>query len=358
MPVSAPEAIALPRISVRDDASPAASDVARAEVTRADVGVLAAYGGVRVLVTGAGGFIGRWVWRLLAEAGAEVWAVGRAAIDDPFDGAGGRLVADLAVHGELARLCRRVRPAVVVNCAGYGVDRAERDGRLMRRLNAALPAEAALAAAAASGEGDGWGGQRLVHVGSAFEYGSLAGEVDEDAAPAPRTPYAAAKLEGTRRVAEVRRATGVRAVTARVATVYGPGEHPHRLLPTLLRAAATGETVDLTAGGQERDFTHVRDVAEGLLRLGALEHAPDVVNLATGRLTTVRAFAECAMRAAGVPAERVRFGAVPYRDDEVWQGPIRIDRLRAAAGWSPETGVEDGIRAAHAAFTHQPGAAS
>ena len=340
MPSSTPEAPAAAPLLLSPSASAA----------------LAPYRGARVLVTGAGGFIGGWVWRLLARAGAEVWAVGRAPLRPPPGARGGTLTADLARPGALAQACRRVRPALVINLAGYGVDPAERDPALARRLNADLPAEAALAAGDADGA-DGWRGQRLVHAGSAFEYGSADGVVDEETEPAPRTAYAQAKLEGTRRVAEARRATGVSAVTARLATVYGPGEHPHRLLPTLFRAAASGEPVALTAGAQERDFTCVRDVAEGLLRLGAAGHAPDVVNLATGRLTTVRAFAECALRVAGAGAHRVRFGAVPYRDDEVWQGPLAVGRLRAATGWIPPTGVEDGIRAAHAAFTLHPGSA-
>lgn len=306
---------------------------------------LVPYAGVRVLVTGATGFVGRWVWRLLARAGAEVHVTGRSrerleAVPFP----GHRVVAGLETPGALTRLVEALRPAVVFNLAGYGVERGERDPAVSRRLNVGVAVEAALAVSS-EGEVDGWEGQRLVHAGSAFEYGCVEGEVREDAAPHPIGRYAADKLEGTRRVGHVGRGSGVAMVTARLFTVYGPGEHPHRLLPTLLRAASESGPVPLTAGEQTRDFTYVRDVAEGLLRLGLLPGAPPVVNLATGTPTTVRAFTRTAAGVAGVDAERLRFGEIPYPPGEVWQGAAEVSLLRSTLGWTPPTSVEEGIRA-------------
>jgi nucleoside-diphosphate-sugar epimerase len=300
--------------------------------------------GVPVLLTGATGFVGRALWEALAHAGARVFAVGRDPVLLARAAAGkpeSRIVAaDLARPGVLAALHRTTAPAVLFNLAGYGVRPTERDHALSLRINAALPVEAAQAA---SGSSNGWTGQRLVHVGSAFEYGCVEGTVTEGTDPAPATQYGLHKLEGTRRVAEAR-AAGARATTARICTVYGPGEHPHRLLPTLLRAAATDETVELTAGEQERDFTFVRDVAEGLMRLALAPGAPPVVNLATGTACTVRAFAEAAMAEAGLEPFRVRFGALPYRPDEVWQGPVDVSLLRRTLDWSPPVGVAEGVR--------------
>src|SRR6185295_19604443 len=99
-------------------------------------------------------------------------------------------------------------------------------------------------------------------------------------------------------------------LVVRVATVYGSGEHPHRLLPTLIRAAQTGETLSLTAGEQERDFTYIADVAEGLVRLLAKGAAPwAVANLATGRLHQVREFIGCAQEMLGLRPDQVVLGA-------------------------------------------------
>jgi len=182
-------------------------------------------------------------------------------------------------------------------------------------------------------------------VGSAFEYGSVPGRVSEDTPCQPTTSYGRSKLDGTLRLSEVCRRTGLRGVTLRIATVYGPGEHPHRLLPTLIRAAANDERISLTGGEQERDFTYVEDVAEGIVRIAAAPAAPEsVLNMATGQLETVRVFASCARDMLGIPAERVIFGAMPYRDDEVWQGKIEVGRLESFLGWRPAITVSDGIQ--------------
>ena len=88
------------------------------------------------------------------------------------------------------------------------------------------------------------------------------------------------------------------------------------------------------------------DVAEGLLRLGA---RPEIVelgalNLATGRLETVRSFAERAAAVLGIPGERMKFGALPTRPEEMNHDPVSIELLRRLVGWAPATSIEDGVR--------------
>ena len=179
-------------------------------------------------------------------------------------------MADLAVPGRVTEVVDRVRPAIVFNLAGYGVDPAEeRDDALSQRLNADLPGELCRALAG------GRPARRLVHVGSGIEYGSAGGDLDEETPARPATLYARSKMAGTREVTSLCPALGVHGLTARPFMVYGPGEQDGRLLPSLVRAAAagSGDVLDLTAGDQRRDFTYVEDVAEGLLRLG-LSGAP------------------------------------------------------------------------------------
>lgn len=299
--------------------------------------------GANVLVLGATGFIGRWLCQAFNTAGAHVVGVSR----NSFPGATPSfqlMLADLAVPGSGARLVERARPDLLVNAAGYGVNPSERDASLAHRVNADLVEELAVAVANSPASAS-WPGQRMIHIGSAFEYGSVPGTVTEDTPCNPATDYGRTKLEGSRRVATVRDHTGLRAVTARVATVYGPGEHPHRLLPSLIRAADTGETISLTAGDQERDFTFVEDVVEGIARLALCPEVPwPILNLATGRLHSVREFATRARIMLRIPAPQVVFGALPYRMEEVWQGRMDIGRLEQLLGWHPATSIDEGIR--------------
>jgi nucleoside-diphosphate-sugar epimerase len=134
-------------------------------------------------------------------------------------------------------------------------------------------------------------------------------------------------------------------LTARLFTVYGPGEHPSRLLPSLLAAAGTGQPLRLTSGEQQRDFTYVQDVAHALLGLGLATTSPGaIVNVATGRLSSVRHFAEIAAAAAGLPANLLLFGALPTRPEEMYHGQVPVDRCRQLLGWVPGTSLAEGIR--------------
>ncbi len=306
-----------------------------------------AYRRVPTLVLGASGFIGAWTARALLARGADVTAVGRdpARLAAAMGSAASQvrtLTADLGRPGAVAELMAAAAPAITFNLAGYGVDRSERDPHLMDALNARLVADLCERLAAAPG-GD-WRGLSLVHAGSALEYGRIEGPLDEAVEPRPVSDYGRTKLAGTRHVQQAG-ATGVRAVVSRLFTVYGPGEHAGRLLPSLLDTARTGAPLALTSGRQRRDFTYVADAVEGLLRLGASGARPgEVVNVATGRLTPVREFAETAARVIRFDPGLLAFGTRPDLDDEMWHGDVDVSRLRRLTSWSPATSIADGIR--------------
>jgi UDP-glucose 4-epimerase len=301
------------------------------------------YSGVRAVVLGASGFIGSWVARKLAEAGAETHLVVRDSAGVAAAPGGRVSEADLAQADALAGIFEEIRPAIVFNLAGYGVDPSERDTDLSERLNALLPQ--AICEAAARWKDCDWLGQHVIHVGSALEHGTASGDLREDGPAHPTTVYGQTKLQGTLHIAKCAKRLGLRAITARLFTVYGPGEHRGRLLPSLIESARAGKPLELTSGTQLRDFTYVEDVADGLLRLGLAQAKPGwIVNLATGRLTTVRSFAETAGRILGMPIEHLKFGAIPTRREEMRHHPVSVERLRRVTGTVPSTGIEEGIR--------------
>ena len=197
------------------------------------------YRGRRVVVFGASGFIGRRVVRMLSGVGADVRAVIRSdaaalTVEREFT----VMFADLSVPGAAAQVISSVCPSVTFNLTGYGIDPAERDVALSTRINSDVAHELAIGACGQHADAD-WPGQHLVHAGSALEYGTAAGDLREDIAPDPTTMYGRTKLAGTRSISTAVDAGQVRGVTARLFTVYGPGERSGRLLPSLLDAART-----------------------------------------------------------------------------------------------------------------------
>jgi UDP-glucose 4-epimerase len=311
--------------------------------------VCSRYEGCKVAMLGATGFIGRWVARALCESKAQLTLVVRdasvaAGIFGAYGISGEIVEMDLQAEAEeLGGLFRRIKPCVVFNLAAYGVERGQSDSSIAYAINNELVS--VLCTSLAGTLDSGWAGQQLVHVGSALEYGEIGGDLAEDSVPHPTTLYGQSKLEGTLNVTRICQASGVRGVTARLFTVFGPGEHGGRLLPSLMEAAATQNSLPLTKGRQLRDFTYVEEVAEGLLRIGVSECPPgSVLNLASGQLVSVREFVEVAADELEISSQQLDFGAIPTRAEEMAHGPVSNSKLQAATTWVPELDVRAGIR--------------
>ena len=105
--------------------------------------------------------------------------------------------------------------------------------------------------------------------------------VTERTAPEPQTPYAEAKLEAERRLAE---AAGSRSVVSlRLATVYGPGEDGPRAIPSFINAFLSDEVPVLHGGGRDvRDYVHVEQVAAAILNACTRPSPPATINIGSG----------------------------------------------------------------------------
>lgn len=303
------------------------------------------YRGARIMLVGAAGFIGRFVADALLRSGAALHAVLRpgepAAVRDQVPEE--RIhELDLCVPGGIHGLLDRVRPAVLFNLAGYGVGIDERDEHQARALN--VEAVRAMAAALLALDLPAWVGPRLVHVGSAAEYGDVGGDLREQCPAHPVELYGRTKLAGTQALVDLATQHPGFAIVARLFTVYGPGERPGRLLPSLIEAARMQTEVDLSEGTQRRDFTYVEDVAEGLMRLGiSTPPEPPIVNVATGRLSSVRSFVEQAARVLGIPDSALRFGVRAGGRFDLEHDPINLERLDRLLGWRPPTDIVEGV---------------
>jgi UDP-glucose 4-epimerase len=218
----------------------------------------------RILVTGAAGFLGSHLMRALAGSGAEAHGLVREE-------------ADLRDADAVRRVVEAVRPELVFHLAagvGHPSDAAERTAVLadtvlgtQNLLEALRPLEL----------------DRLVHVGSSLEYGPSAAPMRESDPLAPVTFRGVAKAAATLLVLQ----SGLPATVIRPFSVYGPGERPHRLVPTVVAAAQSGATIRLTRPGIARDFVYVDDVTDALLRAAAVPEAlGEIVNAGTGTQTT------------------------------------------------------------------------
>ena len=300
----------------------------------------------RVLLTGAGGFIGRHCVQPLLERGYEVHAVARRPRREATLGATWH-VADLLAPGTAAALVEAVRPSHLLHLAWYVVP-----GKLITApenfdwVGASFELVRRFAEA---------GGRRAAVCGSGYEYDWAHGYCTEGLTPCvPDTVYGACKHALHEMLRTFAPAGGLSLAWPRVFFLYGPGEHPQRLVSSVARALLAGEPARTSHGRQIRDYLHVQDVADGLVAvLDAEFQGP--VNVSSGQATTLREIVLTLGRLAGRP-ELVQLGALPARANDV---PLVVGaNARATAlGWAPRHDLESGLAHTLAWWRDLPAAA-
>jgi nucleoside-diphosphate-sugar epimerase len=303
------------------------------------------------LVTGVTGFVGAALASRLIQDGCEVYGLVRPTSNR-------RAIAHLPTlrliewdggsHDWLQGRWQAYRPEVVFHLAAYGVQPGA--GDLDQTLRGNIDYTVSLLRATA-----GISGCRFVSTGSCFEYGLAepGSLLAEDAPTQPFSLYGAAKLASIHLVRTLAPRFSVPATVLRLFTIYGPGESPQRLVPSLIRSLTAGQPLDLTPGEQARDWLYVEDAVEAYLRAAEYLDKPGdvpVYNVCSAVAVTVRQLGETLARTLGVSPAPLRWGRLPYRPDEpMWiVGDNR--RFRAATGWSPRISIGQGLANSAAAL--------
>ena len=295
---------------------------------------------MNVLLTGATGFIGAPMARLLLQAGCQVFAPvrpesNRERIQDLLNSTSLHLVdCDLLEPGKVKDCLERIRPELCFHLAWYAQPGKYLTSPLnLQHLSASLNLASQLAEK---------GCKRLVVAGTCAEYNLDLGYLSESSPTAPATLYAASKLALNLTLAQLAPQLGLEVAWGRIFYVYGPCEDERRFIPAVIAALLRGETTKLTPGGQVRDYLHIDDVATALWAV-ARSSLAGIVNIGSGVPVTNRQVAIQIGAILGCP-ELVKFGDLPYRPGDPMFVCADNHRLLQNTAWLPHYDVESGLR--------------
>ena len=288
----------------------------------------------RVLVTGATGFIGSHCLAPLLQRGYEVHAVSTKAgvKTEPS------IVwhqADLLDGSSNQPLMEEVRPTHLLHLAWYVVP-----GKLISSdLNFDwVRSSMELLRAFHLQEG-----QRVVMPGSSYEYDWNYGYCHETRTPTvPNTIYGACKHSLDVMVQAFCQTHGLSRAWPRVFFLYGPNEHPDRLVSSVIRSVLQGQEARCSHGKQIRDYLHVQDVAEAIVSVldSGVEGA---INIGSGTAVTLREMIVMIGSMLG-REDLLKLGAVPSRANDAPLVVANVERLINEVKWQPRFSMEEGLQ--------------
>lgn len=293
---------------------------------------------MRVLITGAGGFIGSQVVRKVLQDGHSLVAVLRPG--ESTERLNGCLDSVSLVHCDLydgdavRRLVAETQPEKALHLAWYvetGKYWQARENLDCVRMSLSLAQ--ALAEAGCS---------RFVGAGTCAEYDWDYGFLAENMTPLrPRSLYGTCK-NATREILQAFCAqAGMGFAWTRFFLLYGPMEPKERLIPYVVLTLLKGEVAKCTLGEQMRDFLYVEDAASAMWAV-AQSDLSGPVNIGSGQAIKVRTLAETVAQHLQ-REEKLALGALPSDPQEPPLLLADIRRLASEVGWKPSLTLKEGV---------------
>lgn len=292
---------------------------------------------MRVLITGAFGFIGRHLTaRLAEESGTEIILLDRAA-----NGAGPRpthlkairsdpdiIHADLRDFAQIQQAIRLVQPDIIFHLAAVGVG--DPFLAVEEALSHNLYGTLNLLRATFADDSMIRPPRKIIISRTPGEYSAM-------------NPYAASKAAAWQFCRMYARTHGWPIVGAAIFQAYGPGQPEGRLLPAAIIAAFNGQDFDMTDGKQERDWIYMADVVSGLLAVRDADLPPGTtVELGSGQLTSVAAVVQSVFAMIGGTG-RPLIGALPTRPGEETSQRADVGRSFGLASWRATVPLDEGL---------------
>jgi NAD dependent epimerase/dehydratase len=302
----------------------------------------------KVLVTGAGGFIGSHLVERLVELGAQV----RALVHYNSRGDWGLL--EMLPRPTQSRL--QVLPGDITD--PFGVARAMAGCEIVFHLAAliAIPysyiAPSQFVAVNCGGTlnlleaARGQGVTCFVHTSTSETYGTaLYTPIDEQHPLRGQSPYAASKIGADKLAESYHLSFGVPVATIRPFNTYGPRQSARAVIPTIISQALSGEVIRVGSLTPVRDLNYVSDTVEGFIKVAESPKAVGkVVNIGSGKSVSIRELAKKIVDLLGGDKSLVTEDKrVRPENSEVMELLCDNRKARELLGWEPRVSLEEGL---------------
>ncbi len=307
------------------------------------------FSGTKILVTGAGGFIGSHLVEELVRGGATVTALVHY---NSRNDCGNLRFADSEIRDSVQILFGDIRDPFVVKRAvdskvvvfhlaaligipySYHAPQSYVETNILGTLNvlqAALEADV----------------ERVVHTSTSEVYGAAQYvPIDEKHPLVGQSPYSATKIGADKIAESFFRSFGVPVTTIRPFNTFGPRQSARAIIPTILsQLAQRRETIKIGSLEPKRDFTYVKDCVRGFLAIAPLEEAAgEVINIGSGEEVSIGELVDQCCKIAGY-YPKIELDSARVRPEKSEVMRLLCDNSKAAriAGWQPQYPLHEGL---------------
>jgi nucleoside-diphosphate-sugar epimerase len=299
---------------------------------------------LKILITGATGFIGANVAINLAREDHEIYGLSRNGeynwrLEGECDKI--RLVkSDISSYERTYSAIESIKPDGIINCAQYGAYPKEKSNKLMFEINNVglfniLDICTKLNV--------NW----LINCGTSFEYDGSKESIRESTISNPHSYYGIFKANGTKMLDLYSNLIGTKLMTLRIFQAYGPFEPKGRLVPYLLYNLITDLDVHLNNPYLERDFTYIKDIttafSDSIKAMDNLEKH-EVINVGSGTYTSIQDFAKAGKNIINSSSRIILDTLQTKPEDRINRIFADVTKAKTILKWNPKFQVSEGIK--------------
>jgi nucleoside-diphosphate-sugar epimerase len=294
----------------------------------------------KVLITGANGFIGSHMVERMVNEEAQVSVTVRDSsdlwrLDD--------VLKDIHIYRTdlrnkelVSKSVMQIKPDFIFHIGAYGVDGRQNDffeaahSNIIGTMNLIHSLKDI-------------GCKKFINVGTCMEYGNKPEIIQEDSFLKPDSIYGSTKASASIMASQMAVNYGINLVTVRPFGVFGEKEGSHKFFPYIILSILEGKQVNLTPCEQYRDYCYIENVIDGLV-LAAQNNLikNEIFNIGSGEIHKLKFYVDMIyneLQSTDFP----NYGALPYRENEVWRQQPNISKIRNLLKWEPKISLKEGI---------------
>lgn len=286
----------------------------------------------KILVIGGNGYLGTFLVKALKDCKANVFVISRDCKPSETE-----FTVDITNFSETQKIIQKIQPDIIYHLAA-NISR-NRDFSIYENM-ALINVQGTLNVLKSLENIDA----HFIFTSTSEIYGNNTSPFHENQIPKPVSPYSLSKINAEMLIQTYCQNHNKKYTNLRVFNFYGENMPEEFFIPQMILSLKKGEDFLMTKGEQTRDFLYVGDVVNALILTAKnTQSYNQTMNVCSGKGTKLNELAEAVNKTINTKS-KIILGAIPYRNNEVWEMIGDNSKIKKITGFEPKTSIIEGIK--------------